>query len=167
MHLERETFRSNAIDVLTQSLANAQTQGAPAFLIESLSHAILLEVWRFTSQTTCGVEKCDHRGLTSATLAQLDQFIHDTMEQKISLDALAEVACLPVFSFSRAFKKAMGMPPYKHVMNLRIAEARTLIATSNFSLSEIAYRCGFSSQSHMTDVFRARVGTSPGQLRKG
>ncbi|MEM7710434.1 MAG: AraC family transcriptional regulator [Pseudomonadota bacterium] len=33
-------------------------------------------------------------------------------------------------------------------------------------LAEIAYACGFASQSHMTDVFREKLGVTPGRYRK-
>ncbi|MDW4500617.1 helix-turn-helix domain-containing protein [Sulfitobacter sp. D35] len=32
-------------------------------------------------------------------------------------------------------------------------------------LAEVAIAAGFSSQSHMTDVFREKVGTTPGKFR--
>ena len=48
----------------------------------------------------------------------------------------------------------------------RIANARRMIEVTSLPLSEIAYRNGFSSQSHMTGLFTSRLGITPGNLRK-
>uniref|UniRef100_UPI00122CECC9 helix-turn-helix domain-containing protein n=1 Tax=Roseivivax sediminis TaxID=936889 RepID=UPI00122CECC9 len=42
----------------------------------------------------------------------------------------------------------------------------TLLGTTRLSIAEIAYSCGFPWQSHMTDVFRCRVGATPAAVRK-
>jgi len=42
-----------------------------------------------------------------------------------------------------------------------------LIRASKLSLAEIAYACGFSSQSHMTTAFSNQLGETPGAIRKG
>lgn len=41
-----------------------------------------------------------------------------------------------------------------------------MLADPNLSLAQIAYECGFASQSHMTRLFQARFGTTPGRLRR-
>jgi len=50
-------------------------------------------------------------------------------------------------------------------LELRIAEAKRLLAESGMEISEIAETCGFSDQSHFTRLFRAEVNLTPGRFR--
>lgn len=161
--MERDTFRSNTIEVLSRSLAKAQRERASEFFTQTLAHSIVYEVWSLShaslrTQTAAGC-------LSASLLSLIDEFIHDMLGEKIDLNALAGVSDMPVYRFARAFKETTGLTPYQHVMNLRLQKASDMIASTQLSLAEIAYTCGFSSQSHMTDAFRSRLGISPGRLR--
>jgi AraC family transcriptional regulator len=83
--------------------------------------------------------------------------------------ALAEVAreCgLSLSYFTRSFKQSTGVPPYRWLMQQRIGRAKELLGSSKLSLAEIALICGFANQSHLTRVFQALVGASPGAWRR-
>jgi AraC-like DNA-binding protein len=49
---------------------------------------------------------------------------------------------------------------------MRIHRARELLSLTERPLAEIAYACGFSSQSHMTSWFRRKHGVTPKQFRR-
>ena len=59
------------------------------------------------------------------------------------------------------------MTPYQYVLDKRIERAQLMIETTSLSLAQISFASGFSSQSHMTDVFRAKLGMTPGKVRSG
>ncbi|MEM7641848.1 MAG: helix-turn-helix transcriptional regulator, partial [Pseudomonadota bacterium] len=61
--------------------------------------------------------------------------------------------------------QATGLSPHQFLLRRRIARAKDMLRTSVMPLAEIAVATGFSSQSHMTDVFRQKVGTTPGKYR--
>jgi len=44
--------------------------------------------------------------------------------------------------------------------------AKTLLSTSDRSLSEVALEAGFSDQAAFSRTFKALVGTSPGQWKR-
>jgi len=50
-------------------------------------------------------------------------------------------------------------------LELRIAEAKRLLAETDMGISEIAETCGFSDQSHFTRCFRTEVNLTPGRFR--
>ena len=79
---------------------------------------------------------------------------------------LANVACLSVFHFTRAFAATMGVPPHRYVSQRRLESAKAMIATGRVSLSEIALHCRFSSQSSLTRAFRRATGMTPGEYRR-
>ncbi len=49
---------------------------------------------------------------------------------------------------------------------IRIAEAKKLLAASSMEISEIADMCGFADQSHFTRVFKSSINLTPGQFRR-
>jgi AraC family transcriptional regulator len=69
--------------------------------------------------------------------------------------------------FLRAVKAATGQTPHRLLMSRRVAEARRLLRQSRYSADEIAHLAGFSSQPHMTTVFKRLIGVTPGAYRAG
>jgi AraC-like DNA-binding protein len=49
---------------------------------------------------------------------------------------------------------------------MRLARARMLLESSRLTVSEIAYRCGFSSPTYFVRVFRRDGGVPPGEYRR-
>ncbi len=93
------------------------------------------------------------------------EFIDTHLQQHLTVDRLAEIAGLSRMRFVELFKAGLGLAPHQFVLEQRIARSRQLLASTELSLTEVAYAVGFSSQSHMTSAFRRSVGTTPGAYR--
>ncbi len=104
--------------------------------------------------------------LSPAGLGAAFDFVEAQLERPIALAELAACANLPLASFGRAFHDATGQTPHQYVLSRRIARAQEMLASGDVALAEVAYACGFASQSHMTDVFRQKLGVTPGRYRK-
>lgn len=79
---------------------------------------------------------------------------------------LARDCGLSTSRFSRAFRRSVGMPPHRWLIQQRVERAKVLLRTGEASLAEIALASGFSDQSHFTRCFSSWVGSSPGQWRR-
>ena len=97
---------------------------------------------------------------------RVNDYIQAHLEQDLSLADLAKEVQLSPSYFLRAFKNATGRTPHRYLMDCRVQRAQEHLEKSTLALSEIAYACGFASQSHLNDVFRAKLGVSPGQYRR-
>ncbi len=106
------------------------------------------------------------RALSPRRLRRVLCLIEARLADNLSLADLAAEAGLSPHHFTRAFRAATGLPPYRYLMRERIARARLLIVTTELSLAQIAFDCGFSSQAHFTTAFTRLTGTTPGRLRK-
>ena len=89
------------------------------------------------------------------------EYLASRYTQSISVEELAAISGLSRFHLMRAFTREYGMPPHAYTNQLRLTEARRLIAAGH-SLSEAAASAGFYDQSHLTRMFKRAYGVTPG-----
>ena len=68
--------------------------------------------------------------------------------------------------FTKAFKRYMNDTPVNHLNRIRLSKAKELIKNKELSLSDIALKAGFKTQSNFTEVFKRIVGMKPTEYRK-
>lgn len=107
----------------------------------------------------------DRGGLSNDRLRAVRDYIAAHLDQSLRLDDLARAASLSPIHFSRAFKKATNLTPHQYVIEVRVAQAKRLLGC-DLPIAEIAYRCGFSHQEHMTRLFGRMVGQPPAAYRR-
>ncbi|WDE99436.1 AraC family transcriptional regulator [Lentisphaera profundi] len=86
-------------------------------------------------------------------------------DKTIKIDDLAKKLCMSSSTFLRHFKKQFGVSPTTYIKQVRHKMVSRLLIESSKSLSEIAYKCGFSDQSHMTREFKRMAGITPKAYR--
>lgn len=92
-------------------------------------------------------------------------FIKNNLNEQITLEQVADVACLTIPSFCRFFKKRTRMTFFQYLTKLRIAQACKLLIEMDKSVSYIANMCGYNSDSHFCKVFKDHIGQSPYQYK--
>lgn len=105
-------------------------------------------------------------GLASWQERRAVAFMDERLDQSFPVSEVAEACGLSVNHFSRAFRRSMGKPPHRWLLDRRIERARELLRGTEVSLADIALACGFAEQSHFTRVFTRTVGIPPGAWRR-
>jgi AraC family transcriptional regulator len=140
---------------------------AGRMLVETSSLFLAARLVHAHSETNLSHDlSASERPLDSRRLERVLAYIEDHLADEITVADLAEVACLSIFHFTRAFAAAMGAPPHRYVSQQRLEAAKELIATGKPSLTEVALRCQFSSQSSFTRAFRRATGMTPAEYRR-
>ncbi|MFI0487240.1 AraC family transcriptional regulator [Actinomadura sp. 9N215] len=88
-------------------------------------------------------------------------------DEMLAPPTLAEIAGdleLSRYQLLRAFRDAMGMPPYAWLAQHRVTRARALLDAGHRP-AEAATLVGFADQAHLTRWFRRVVGVTPGAYR--
>ena len=67
--------------------------------------------------------------------------------------------------FSRRFKEATGIPPKKHIDQIRLQKALSLLLDKQMSIKEVAETCGFNDPGYMGKFFKKKMGVSPSGFR--
>ena len=79
-------------------------------------------------------------------------------DSKLSIEMLAEQACVSSAYYRREFRRVYGVSPKEYLDALRIQYAKSLLETDYFSQKEIAARCGFSDVGYFRTVFKRKIG---------
>lgn len=136
----------------------------PAFgeqtYIESLANIFAIHLLREYCTFPATLKQYEG-GLAPYKLKQALNYINDNLDGQIKLQDIAQFLDLSQFYFCHMFKESTGVAPYKYIIQQRVQKAKHLIKNSKSSLADIAYECGFSSQSQMTQHFRKHVGVTP------
>lgn len=104
-------------------------------------------------------------GLAPAVRRRLIEFIKASLHRVITLQELATIAGLSEFHLQRMFSLSCGVSPHGFILNRRIDRARRMLEGTE-PIAQIASACGFSSQSHLTRMFKVVTGTTPSAYRR-
>ncbi len=174
VHPEQVRYLADLQDSLIRQigwtlLAELQSPtSAGRVLVETLALALTARLTQaYTQDLRNVVSPLDTRNkLDELRLARVLDFLSQHIEQDLSVDDLAAVACLSPFHFIRMFRNRVGMPPHRYLSQRRLELAKSLLTTSDIPLSEIALRCCFSSQSNFTRAFHRATRITPNNYRR-
>ena len=88
-------------------------------------------------------------------------YLAEHISQKLSLDEICAHFGVSQTGLMRKFRHETDRSLMDYFIDLKIAEAKRLIAKSSKSFTEIADALGFSSVNYFSKVFKARVGLTP------
>ncbi len=106
------------------------------------------------------------KSFTAKHYKQVLDYVATHFGSNITLEAMATVANLSPYHFSRLFKQTLGQSPYQFVMSYRVEQAKKLLIDPNRPMINVAMSCGFSDQSHFSRIFKQIEGQTPKAWRK-
>lgn len=87
-------------------------------------------------------------------------------DSDFSVEDLGSDMCLSRVQLYRKVKALTGKSPVEIIRETRLIRASQLLTDSSLTISEIAYRVGFSSPSYFTKCYRDMFGKSPTEVQK-
>lgn len=93
------------------------------------------------------------------------RFMHNNLHAQISLDKVAEIACMTKPSFCRFFKSRTQKKFSQYLEEIRINMACKILIETDYSIADVAHLCGYNSDSHFCKVFKEHMGNSPFRFR--
>jgi AraC family transcriptional regulator len=145
------------------SLLRSPRKGGGLYVETLWTQVAIQLLWNYSSlprQGEAWVERlCDGR------LKRVVEYLDVSLASEVSLGDLADVAGLSPNYFLTAFKKATGKTPHRFLTEMRVTKARELLANPQMPIAQVALAVGYSSQSHLTTVFRRFMKTTPASYR--
>jgi AraC family transcriptional regulator len=102
-----------------------------------------------------------------ARLNRAIEYIEAYFTTDISILDISAAAGLSQTQLTRAFRLATGKTPYSYVIDRRLDHAVSLLRSTDLPIAFIALEAGFTDQAHFTRLCRARLGKTPGTIRRG
>lgn len=134
---------------------------------DSLAHALTVRILLLANTSGhATANACRTSSLPPRALRRVKERIEAELGDTLSLEVLAGESGYSRAHFLRMFRTATGITPYQYLLDRRVSRALDLLQQTKTPLAEIAFECGFSSQSHMTDIFRTRLGVTPAAHRR-
>ena len=93
-------------------------------------------------------------------------YIRSYMDQSITLEKLADIACLEKTYFSKKFKEKYGRSPIHFINDMRLSKARELLKYAHMNITQIAQQTGFQSLHYFSRFFTQKEGISPYEYRQ-
>lgn len=106
-------------------------------------------------------------GNSASRLNLLLAWLEDHFADEVNWDAVADQFSLSLRTLHRQLKQQTGLTPQRYLNRLRLMKARHLLRHSEASVTDIAYRCGFSDSNHFSTLFRREFNWSPRDIRQG
>lgn len=94
------------------------------------------------------------------------EWARQNLSQSLSLNDLAEVACMSRRTFTRRFREATGMSFAKWLVAERIVRAQQLLESTDLSIERVAAEVGFGSALSLRQHFALQLRTSPSEYRR-
>lgn len=128
-------------------------------------HGLELEIGHLLTRAALGVTPINLRIRCRVEIDRVVEFLNAHANERITVQKMADLACMSPSHFARTFKEELGLPPMIYLQQLRLRRAKKFLRAGDRSITEIALACGFSSGSHFSSCFRKQFKISPVQFR--
>lgn len=150
---------NNKLYKLTYEIINDIERCSLKEEIINLGKTIIKKYWTFNSSMNL---KCNNQIVCKAT-----DYIHENFHKDLSLEEVADSIHVNKNYLSTMFVKCLDKKFKDYINYIKIDKAKNLLITSDKSLGEISYLCGFKTQNYFSTAFKKSEGTSPLSYRKG
>jgi AraC family transcriptional regulator len=153
------------IEHLERALMRALERPVSSAFVDHVSLAMLAHLAH--SYGVSAAPETVHRGGLSAKQARkAKEYLAGHFSEDVLSADVAAACGLSRDHFVRAFRRTTGVTPRRWLQKYRVEKAKEMLLSSKFAIAEIAVRCGFADQSHLTRVFKVLEGTSPAVWRR-
>lgn len=94
------------------------------------------------------------------------KYISDNYASELTLDDISDVANMQTTSFCRFFKQITNLSFVQYLAEVRIQNAKRLLAQENYSINEVCDYVGFQTISNFNKQFKRITRTTPSQFRE-
>ncbi|MHA7055681.1 BLUF domain-containing protein [Aquimarina sp. M1] len=98
-------------------------------------------------------------------IIDLGVYIKENIDRKINIEELTNISGLRPHKLQKGCNYLYGESVGNLIQRLRVERARQLLQNTEFSVSEVCYKVGFSSRSYFSKVFGEHFGMLPSEFK--
>ncbi len=99
-------------------------------------------------------------------IEEVVEYIDNHLNESLSLENLAKIACFSTFHFHRIFYAIMGETLKQYTNRQRLERSTRLLKFTEVSISNVALEIGFSSPANFSRSFKQYLGMTPKEYKK-
>ena len=103
--------------------------------------------------------------LCRSSKPSIREIMEDNFSYNLSIAEFARLSARSISSFKTEFRNLFHTTPARWLQQRRLEFSKYLIDTTDDTLDEICFRCGFENESHFVRIFKNRFGITPGKYR--
>ena len=103
---------------------------------------------------------------TESPIVQAAQFISNHYNEHITTADIAAAAGYSPNYLTHKFKESVGVGIHEYLVFIRLQKAAHELISTTDTITEIAFRCGFSDSNYFKDAFKKKYGVTPRAYRK-
>jgi AraC-like DNA-binding protein len=99
-------------------------------------------------------------------LQKMISYVEKHIQEPMSLDDLSIYSDLSASAVGRMFKKHTGVTPVEWIREIKMKNAKTLLATTHLGIAEVGRRIGIEDFYYFSKLFKKQCGISPLRYRR-
>jgi len=119
--------------------------------------------WLIVGEQGATVRQLGLAGSNLSRIAQAVRWIREHYAKTFHVEDVADICGMSPSAFYRNFQAATAMSPIQFQKQMRLQEARLLLAASPNDVAGVGYRVGYDSPSQFSREYRRQFGISPSQ----
>ena len=105
------------------------------------------------------------KGHHDEEIKAVQDFIERNIEEKITVDLLADQCAMNRVNFSRRFKKATDYSPIEYIQRVKIEAAKRSLEAGRKNVNEVMYSVGYVDVKAFRSIFKKVAGITPQEYK--
>ncbi len=147
LEISKRRLESIEVDLFSSSI--------PQSFIHSWVHQYLYELAIETHEILLPKLCLNYKSDDIQKIKKFGALIKETAFKAIpSINEMAESVGMCPTKFKKIFKEVFGKSPHQYVLDIKTEQAKMLLKTNNFTITQIAYKVGFRNPSSLTRLLK-------------
>ena len=95
------------------------------------------------------------------------EYIKNNFKGDLTLEIVADYACVSPYYFSKIFKKFTGTNYIDYLTDIRIEKAKEMLRDGRVAVKDVCFNVGYNDPNYFSRVFKKIVGLSPKEFKEG
>lgn len=158
LHSVQELKDYYHIDDIFKKLVDSWNSKLPGyeFMTKTLLQQLLIAIFQNT-------RKQNQNYSTSLKMEKIIKYMHQNLNNRVTLTELSEMVQLSSPYLSRTFKETTGYSVIEFFNKMKIDKAKELIIEGNKGVKEVAQALGFTDEFYFSRIFKKIEGVSPSE----
>lgn len=126
------------------------------FITRTLLQQLLIAIYQ-------NIKKQNNNYSISLKVEKIIQYMHQNVNNRVTLAELSEMAHWSPFYLSRAFKNSTGYTVIEYFNKIKMDKAKELLIEGDKKVKEVARALGFTDEFYFSRIFKRIEGISPSE----